>query len=76
MDFAAPDVQAYLATAFPKPPAKAAGSDGRNAMTAADHAQRTQWTRDTFLLCAYTSLRHTDAQELGWQHVFPAQELN
>ncbi|GAB3639349.1 hypothetical protein GCM10027422_49400 [Hymenobacter arcticus] len=28
-----------------------------------------------FLLCAYTSLRHGDAQELGWQHVFPEQRL-
>jgi integrase len=72
---AAPDVQAYLASAFPEPPAKAAGSGGRNALTTAEHAQRTAWTRDTFLLCAYTSLRHADAQELGWQHVFPEQEL-
>jgi integrase len=75
IDFTLPTVQAYLATTFPEPPAKAAGSGGRNALTSADHAQRTQWTRDTFLLCAYTSLRHADAQELGWQHVFPEQEL-
>jgi integrase len=75
IDFTLPTVQAYLATAFPEPPAKAAGSGGRNALTSADHAQRTAWTRDTFLLCAYTSLRHADAQELGWQHVFPEQEL-
>jgi integrase len=75
IDFQAPTVQAYLAAAFPEPPAKAAGSGGRNALTSADHAQRTEWTRDTFLLCAYTSLRHGDAQELGWQHVFPAQEI-
>ena len=75
IDFSAPVVQAYLATAFPEPPAKVAGSGGRNALTSADHAQRTAWTRDTFLLCAYTSLRHADAQELGWQHVFPEQEL-
>jgi integrase len=75
IDFSLPTVQAYLATAFPEPPAKAAGSGGRNALTSADHAQRTVWTRDTFLLCAYTSLRHADAQELGWQHVFPEQEL-
>jgi integrase len=75
IDFTLPTVQAYLTTAFPEPPAKAAGSGGRNALTSADHAQRTAWTRDTFLLCAYTSLRHADAQELGWQHVFPEQEL-
>ncbi|MGI4865839.1 MAG: phage integrase SAM-like domain-containing protein [Janthinobacterium lividum] len=75
LDFSAPTVQAYLASTFPEPPAKAAGSGGRNALTSADHAQRTEWTRDTFLLCAYTSLRHADAQELGWQHVFPEQEL-
>ncbi len=75
IDFTLPTVQAYLATAFPEPPAKAAGSGGRNALASADHAQRTAWTRDTFLLCAYTSLRHADAQELGWQHVFAEQEL-
>jgi len=28
-----------------------------------------------FLLCAYTSLRHGDAQELGWQHLNAPQEL-
>jgi hypothetical protein len=27
------------------------------------------------MLCAYTSLRHGDAQELGWQHVHAEQEL-
>jgi integrase len=75
IDFTLPTVQAYLATAFPEPPAKAAGSGGRNALTSAEHAQRCAWTRDTFLLCAYTSLRHADAQELGWQHVFTEQEL-
>jgi integrase len=75
IDFTLPTVQAYLASSFPEPPPKAAGRGGRNALTSADHAQRTQWTRDLFLLCAYTSLRHADAQELGWQHVFPEQEL-
>jgi hypothetical protein len=28
-----------------------------------------------FLLCAYASLRHGDAKELGWQHVHPQQEF-
>lgn len=75
IDFASPAVQAYLAQAFPEPPPRPEGSGGRNALSSADHAQRTEWTRDTFLLCAYTSLRHGDAQELGWQHVFPKQEF-
>ena len=75
IDFTSPQVQTYLAAAFPEPPPRIEGSGGRNALTSAEHALRTEWTRDTFLLCAYTSLRHGDAQELGWQHVFPKQEL-
>lgn len=75
IDFASPQVQDYLTAAFPEPPPRTAGSGGRNALTSVEHALRTEWTRDTFLLCAYTSLRHGDAQELGWQHVFPKQEL-
>jgi integrase len=75
INFASPQVQAYLAVAFPEPPSRIEGSGGRNALTSAEHVLRTEWTRDTFLLCAYTSLRHGDAQELGWQHVFPKQEL-
>jgi integrase len=74
IDFAAPDVQAYLAAAFPEPPPRQ-GRGGRGELSSAEHALRCQWTRDTFLLCAYTSLRHGDAQELGWQHVFAEQEL-
>jgi integrase len=69
IDFASPGVQDYLAAAFPEPPPRS-GRGGRG-----EHAQRCLWTRDTFLLCAYTSLRHGDAQELGWQHVFAEQEL-
>lgn len=34
-------------------------------LMAADHAVRYAWIRDTFLLCAYTSLRLGDAQELS-----------
>jgi integrase len=75
LDFSSPLVQGYLAGAFPEPPPKAAGSGGRNSLTSAEHLQRCEWTRDTFLLCAYTSLRHGDAQDLGWQHVFAEQEL-
>nr|WP_236018551.1 phage integrase SAM-like domain-containing protein [Hymenobacter sp. BT559] len=75
IDFASSQVQTYLAAAFPEPPSRNEGSGGRNALTSAEHALRAEWTRDTFLLCAYTSLRHGDAQELGWQHVFPKQEL-
>jgi integrase len=74
LDFRAPDVQAYLAQAFPEPPPRA-GRGGRGELPSAEHARRCEWTRDTFLLCAYTSLRHGDAQELGWQHVFAEQEL-
>lgn len=74
LDFTAPDVQDYLAAAFPEPPPRA-GRGGRGELSSAEHARRCQWTRDTFLLCAYTSLRHGDAQELGWQHVFAEQEL-
>ena len=74
LDFRAPDVQAYLVEAFPEPPPRT-GRGGRGELTSEEHARRCEWTRDTFLLCAYTSLRHADAQELGWQHVHPEQEL-
>jgi integrase len=74
IDFADPAVLAYLAAAFPESPPRA-GRGGRGELSSDDHAQRCQWTRDTFLLCAYTSLRHGDAQELGWQHVHTEQEL-
>ncbi|MGI4759574.1 MAG: hypothetical protein ACRYF0_02620 [Janthinobacterium lividum] len=74
IDFTASGVLAYLAGVFPEPPARA-GRGGRGALTTADHVQRAEWTRDVFLLCAYTSLRHGDAQELGWQHVYPEQRL-
>jgi integrase len=74
IDFTSPAVQDYMAQAFPEPPPRS-GRGGRGELSSAEHAQRCQWTRDTFLLCAYTSLRHGDAQELGWQHVFAEQEL-
>jgi integrase len=67
-------VQHYLAQAFPEPVPRA-GRGGRGELSSAAHVQRCEWTRDVFLLCAYTSLRHGDAQELGWQHVFDEQEL-
>lgn len=44
-------------------------------LTSAAHAERCQWTRDLFLLCTCTSLRHGDAAELGWQHIYPEQRL-
>ena len=75
IDFTSPTVQGYLAGAFPEPEPRPAGSGGRNQLTSADHAERCEWTRDVFLLCAYTSLRHGDAQELGWQHMHPELEL-
>ena len=76
IDFQAPAVRRYLAAAFLEPPPKPAeGRGGRNALPTAEHLERAEWTRDLFLLCAYTSLRHGDAQELDWQHVLPEQEL-
>ena len=74
IDFTAPDVLAYLTGVFPELPPRE-GRGGRGALSPADHVQRCEWTRDVFLLCAYTSLRHGDAQELGWQHIFPEQRL-
>ena len=74
IDFQAPATQAYLAAAFPEP-APRQGRGGRGELPSAAHAQRCQWTRDLFLLCAYTSLRHGDAQELAWHHVLAEQEL-
>jgi integrase len=74
IDFTAPDVVAYLTGVFPELPPRQ-GRGGRGALSPADHGQRCAWTRDVFLLCAYTSLRHGDAQELGWQHVFAEQRL-
>lgn len=74
IDFASPAVQQHLSLAFPEPPPRV-GRGGRGELTSEEHARRCEWTRDTFLLCAYTSLRHGDAQELGWQHVHPGQEF-
>jgi integrase len=58
LDFTAPDVEAYLAEAFPEPPPRV-GRGGRGELSSADHIR----------------LRHADAQQLGWQHVHPEQEL-
>jgi integrase len=74
IDFQAPAVLAHLAAAFPEPTPRA-GRGGRGELSTAAHVSRCEWTRDMFLLCAYTSLRHGDAQELGWQHINAAQEL-
>ncbi len=74
LDFTDPAVLAHPATAFPEPPPRQ-GRGGRGVLSTAAHVQRCEWTRDVFLLCAYTSLRHGDAQELGWQHVNAKQEL-
>ena len=74
IDFTAPATRAYLASAFPEPPPRQ-GRGGRGELRSADHAERCQWTRDLFLLCTYSSLRHGDAATLGWQHVYPQQRL-
>jgi integrase len=68
LDFTAPEVLAHLSAAFPEPGPRE-GQGGRGELSTAEHVQRCEWTRDMFLLCAYTSLRHGDAQELGWQHL-------
>ena len=74
IDFQAPATRTYLASAFPEPPPRQ-GRGGRGERSSAAHAERCEWTRDLLLLCTYTSLRHGDAAELGWQHVLPEQRL-
>lgn len=51
IDLADPTVQQHLAAAFPEPPPRS----GRGEFSSTEYAQRCQWTRDTFLLCAYAT---------------------
>ena len=61
IDFQSAEVQTYLAAQFPE---HAVVERGAAWLPAAEHHQRVEYTRDKFLLCAYTALRISDADRL------------